>query len=97
MCEPVCHTGAATATLSGAIRQPAVMLTYHYASITAGDVGITVASTEPRRWPRVRIAPDECYFDRSAKKAAAMVTAAASRLVIINRADCTCQSVPGVT
>jgi hypothetical protein len=62
-----------------------------------GDVGIVVASTAPRRWPGVRIAPDECYFDRSAKKAAAMVTATASQLVIIYRVDCTCRFVPGVT
>ena len=61
------------------------------------EAGIGVAPTVPRRWPRVRIAPDECYFDRSAKKAAAMVTATASLLVITNRADCACQFVPGVT
>ena len=97
MCEPVCHTGAATATLSGAIWQLPVILTYHYARIRAGEAGIDVASTVPRQWPRVRIPPDECYFDQGAKKAAAMVTATASLLVIINRVDCTCQFVPGVT
>ena len=97
MCEPVCHTGAATATLSGAIRQLPVMLMYRYARVKAGEAGIVVASTVPRRWPRVRITPDECCFHRSAKKAAAMVTATASLLVITNRADCACQFVPGVT
>ena len=97
MCEPVCHTGAATATLSGAIRQLPVMLTYHYSRIRAGEARIDVASTVPRGWPRVRIAPDGCYFDQGAKKAATMVTATASLLVIINRVDCTCQFVPGVT
>ena len=61
------------------------------------EAGITVPSTVPRRWPRVRIAPDECYFHRSAKKAATMDTATASRLVIINRLDCTYRFVPGVT
>ena len=97
MCEPVCHTGAATATLSGAIRQLPVMLTYHYSRIRAGEAGIDVASTVPRQWPRVRIAPDDCYLDQGTKKAAPMVTAAASLLVIINRVGCTCQIVPGAT
>ena len=97
MCEPVCHTGAATATLSGAIWQLPVMLTYHYSRIRAGEARIDVASTVPRQWPRVRIAPDECYFDYGAKKAAAMITATASLLVIINRVGCSCQFVPSVT